>query len=77
MLLCVQTEAYPALNMHTMHHAHLLSIASFFAEFYTFVASLVLCVSHFNTTKRNTHVRQTFSLHLISVLACTWTVSKR
>ena len=55
MLLCVLAEAYPALNMHTMHHAHLLSIASFFAEFYTFVASLILCVSHFNTTQKKKH----------------------
>jgi len=29
MLLCVLAEAYPALNMHTMHRAHLLSIESF------------------------------------------------
>jgi hypothetical protein len=39
MLLCVLAEAYAALNLHTMHRAHLLSIASF-SELYSFVASL-------------------------------------
>ena len=59
MLLCVLTEAYAALKLHTMHRAHLSYPLRLFAEFYSFVASLT------STPQKETHVRQ----HLISLLA--------
>jgi len=76
MLLCVLAEAFAALNLRTMHRAHLLYIASFcwISQFHCVPSFMRLSLQH----HKQKHSRQA-NLQPTSHFStgCTWTVSKR